>query len=303
MAIDIQQLINSNFGIGLFSTIARLIPVQYGHRLANFTADRIATHSDSRLVRAVRANQWVISGEKLDKQDLDQAVRDTFRNSARSIFDLYHYLPNPAATKRLVVFNDAIQKLAKRPELGQRGLMVVGLHISNFDLVLRAFTLQGIRPLILTIPDPRGSQRVEYEIRRKTGMNLVPTSLATLRQALKYLQQGGVVMTGIDRPIPQPKYRPEFFGRPADLPTHHVYLAAKAHVPVMIIVTIWKPGGKNYVFTSDLIEMESHPDQNTEILRNAGKVLSVGEEFIRQAPRQWGMTLPVWPEALDQMPV
>jgi lauroyl/myristoyl acyltransferase len=302
MAIDIQQLINSNFGIGLFSTVARLIPIRYGHRLANFAADRIATHSDSRLVRAVRANQWVVSGEMPDKHALDQAVHETFRNSARSIFDLYHYLPNPAATRRLVVFNDTVQQLARRPEFGQRGLMIVGLHISNFDLVLRTLTLQGMRPLILTIPNPQGSQRVEYEIRKKTGMNLVPASLGTLRQAIKYLERGGIVLTGIDRPIPEPKCRPQFFGRPADLPTHHVYLATKAHVPVMIIVTIWKPDGKNDVFTSDLIEMESHPDPNIEMLRNAEKLLRIGEEFIRQAPRQWGMALPVWPEALDQMP-
>ena len=184
MAVDIQQIINSGFGIGLFSSVARLIPIRYGHRLASFAADRIAAHSDSRMVRAVRANQWVISGETLDKQALDQAVRETFRNSARSIFDLYHYLPNPAATRRSVVFNAAVQQLVQRPEFDQRGLMVVGLHISNFDLVLRALTLQGMRLLILTIPNPQGSQRVEYEMRKKTGMNLVPASLGTLRQAI-----------------------------------------------------------------------------------------------------------------------
>jgi KDO2-lipid IV(A) lauroyltransferase len=302
MAIDIQQIINSSFGIGLLSTVARLIPVRLGYRLADFAADRIAAHPDSRMVRAVRANQWVISGEMLDKQALDQAVRETFRNSARSIFDLYHYLPNPTATRRLVVFNAAVQQLVRRPEFDQHGLMVVGLHISSFDLILRALTLQGMRSLILTIPDPQGSQRVEYEMRKKTGMNLVPASLGSLRQAIRYLQQGGVVLTGIDRPIPKPKCRPQFFGRPADLPTHHVYLAAKAHVPVMVMATIWKPDGKNDVFTSDLIEMESHPDSDVEMLRNAEKVLSIGEGFIRQAPRQWAMTLPVWPEALDQMP-
>ncbi len=177
-----------------------------------------------------------------------------------------------------------------------------GTHGNPFDLVLRTLTLQGMRPLILTIPDPQGSQRVEYEMRKKTGMNLAPASLGTLRQAIRHLQQGGVVLTGIDRPIPKPKCRPQFFGRPADLPTHHVYLAAKAHVPVMVIATIWKLEGTNDIFTSDLIEMESHPDPNVEMLRNAEKVLSIGEVFIRQAPRQWTMTLPVWPEALGQMP-
>ena len=255
------------------------------------------------MVRAVRANQWVISGETLDKKALDQAVYETYRNSARSIFDLYHYINDPSAIKRLIVFNTTFQQLIQRPEFNQRGLMLLGLHISNFDLALRAFTLQGNRPLILTIPDPQGSQRVEYEMRKKSGMNLVPASLGTLMQAIKYLQQGGVVMTGIDRPIPKPKYRPRFFGKPADLPVHHVYLAAKAHVPVMVMVAIQQADGKNHIFTSDPIEMESHPDADTEILLNAEKVLSIGEDFIRQAPNQWSITLPVWPEALDQTPI
>jgi len=144
---------------------------------------------------------------------------------------------------------------------------------------------------------------VEYEMRKKTGMNLVPASFSALRQAIRYLQQGGVVMTGIDRPIPEPKCRPRFFGRPADLPVHHVYLAAKAHVPVMVMVTIRLAGGKNHILTSDPIEMESHPDANMEMLRNAEKVLSIGEDFIRQAPNQWSVPLPVWPEVLDQTPV
>ena len=303
MVIDIQQIINSGFGINMLSTVARLIPAWFGYRLADFAADRIVAHPESRMVQAVRANQWVTSGEILDKEALDQAVYETYRNSARSIFDLYHYIHNPGAIEQLIVFNTTMQQLIQRPEFDQRGLMMVGLHISNFDMALRALTLRGMRAMILTIPDPQGSQRVEYEMRKKTGMNLVPASFSALRQAIRYLQQGGVVMTGIDRPIPEPKCRPRFFGRPADLPVHHVYLAAKAHVPVMVMVTIRLAGGKNHILTSDPIEMESHPDANMEMLRNAEKVLSIGEDFIRQAPNQWSVPLPVWPEVLDQTPV
>ena len=39
-----------------------------------------------------------------------------------------------------------------------------------------------------------------------------------------------------------------------------------------------------------------------EMLRNAEKVLSIGEEFIQRAPSQWSISLPVWPEALNQTP-
>jgi KDO2-lipid IV(A) lauroyltransferase len=156
--------------------------------------------------------------------------------------------------------------------------------------------------MVLTIPDPGGGRRVEFEMRKRTGMNLMPVSVITLRQAIKHLQGGGVVLTGIDRPIPDAKYRPRFFGRPASLPTHHVYLATKAHVPVMIMVTDLQPNGRYTVITSKPIEMESHPDRQVEMLRNAEKVLSIAETFIRKVPHHWIISLPVWPEALEQVP-
>jgi lauroyl/myristoyl acyltransferase len=302
MAFDIQQVINSKLGISIISAIAGVMPVRLGYYLADLVAARIVASPRSRLVRAVRGNQWVINGERLDKVDLDKAVQAAFRNSAHSIFNLYHYKLDPGTMERLVVFDATMRQLAGRPEFDQRGLMLVALHISDWDLVLRALSLQGMRPLMLTIPNPQGSQRVEYELRRRTGMNLIPTSVGTLRHALKYLSQGGVVMTGIDRPIPDPKIRPRFFGRPADLPVHHVFLAAKARVPVMVIVTIRLPDGKNHIFTSDPVEMESHPDADTELLYNAEQVLRISEDFIRRASSQWSISLPVWPEALDQMP-
>jgi lauroyl/myristoyl acyltransferase len=301
MTFNIQQVINSRYGISILSTIAGLIPVRLGYRLADLVAAQIAAHPDTLLVRAVRANQWVINGETLKEESLERAVQATFRNSARSIYNLYHYRLNQGTINKLVVITPTVQELFKRPEFDQRGLMVAALHLSDWDLVLRTLVILGMKPLMLTIPDPKGSQRVEYELRRRFGMNLVPTSVSSLRQALKYLQRGGVVMTGIDRPIPRPKTRPRFFGRPADLPLHYAYLAAKAHVPVMVMVTIRLQDGKNHILTSEPIEMESHPDAETEMLYNAEKVLTIGEGFIRQAPSQWSISLPVWPEVLEQI--
>jgi len=73
-------------------------------------------------------------------------------------------------------------------------------------------------------------------------------------------------------------------------------------VPVMVMVTMRQPDGKNHVMTSEPIEMEPCSDPDEELMRNAEKILRVGESYIRQAPRQWGMTLPVWPAALGMIP-
>lgn len=299
MAIDLQRISDSSFVISLVSTLGRTIPPQVGYALADFIARQLAHKRDSKMIRAVRANQWVVRGESLMGAALDQAVLETLRYSARSIFDLYHYNQNLEATRRLIFLDSTTRQLIERPEFDRRGLIVVGLHVSIFDLALQWLYIQGLRPLVLTIPEPRGGRRTEYERRKKTGLNLVPASVGAIRKALRYLQQGGIVMTGIDRPISEPKVYPRFFGRPAALPMHHIFLAVKAHVPVMVMAATLQPDGRYQILSSAFIEMDLHPDRDIEALQNAEKVLGVAEKFIRQAPQQWSISLPVWPDTLD----
>ena len=302
MGISLNKIINSRLGIGLVSLLAFLIPFPIGHRLTDRIGRRIAAHPDSDLVRAVRLNQWVARGCNPDPAALDRAVIETLQNSARTIFDLYHYLHNNPAAEKVIVLDKSVRPLLERPEFAARGVMVVGVHISNFDLVMRALTRKGLRPFLLTIPDPQGGRKIEFELRRKAGMNLHTPSLASLRAAIKYLQEGGAVMTGMDRPVPDPDVRPVFFGHPASLPTHHITLALKTGVPVVILVTIRREDGKSVIYASDPIEMDRFPDRKEELQRNAEKVIRVAEDFIRRSPGQWSMPIPVWPDLMDRVP-
>lgn len=300
--VDLQQVLNSSLSLRLASTLAGRLPPRVGYGMAYAIARQIARQRHSNVVRAVRANQWVIHGEVMDGETLDHVVGETFHYWARSIFDLYHYIETPEATGQLIVLEPSFQQLARRPEFDNRGLIIVGLHLSNFDLILQWLCRQVMKPLILTIPDPQGGRRVEYEMRKRTGLKLLPASLGAFRQAIKHLQQGGMVVTGIDRPIPSPQACPRFFGRPAALHMHHIFLATKARVPIVVAVTILQEDGKYHVFASDFIEMDSHPDPDVEMIRNAEKVLHIAEEFIRRAPEQWSVPLPVWPEIMDLVP-
>jgi hypothetical protein len=54
--------------------------------------------------------------------------------------------------------------------------------------------------------------------------------------------------------------------------------------------------------SSKPIEMEHASDHDREIIWNAERVLKQAETFIRLAPEQWNVPLPVWPELLDIVP-
>lgn len=299
---DLQQVINSSFSVRLVSALAQKLSPQVGYRMAELVANHIARQRDSRVVRAIRANQWVIHGETLRGEDLDRVVQKAFQHTGRCIFDMYHYMGKPDAAGQLIVLEPSFQQLFRRPEFDRRGLIIIGLHMSNFDLVFHWVCRQGMRPLAITIPDPQGGRRVEFEMRKRMGINLLPASVGALRQAVKHLQMGGMVLTGIDRPIPDPGVCPRFFGRPAALPLHHIFLATKAQVPLVIAVTNLQDDGKYHVFASECIEMDHDPDPSAEMLRNGEKVLSVAEHFIRRFPQQWSVPLPVWPQVMELVP-
>jgi lauroyl/myristoyl acyltransferase len=79
-------------------------------------------------------------------------------------------------------------------------------------------------------------------------------------------------------------------------------MAIKARVPIIVLATILRPDGRYHVLSSGIIEMQPHSNRRIEIINNAESVLQIAEEFIRQAPHQWSMTHPVWPEALVEVP-
>jgi lauroyl/myristoyl acyltransferase len=302
MSIDLQQVINSPIAVSLVSFLGRVIPPRIGYPVCDLIANWVATRRDSKVIQAVRVNQWMVHGADLEKEALDKVVWETFRNNAHNLYDLYHYIQSPEATQRMIILDPVARGLVERPEFGDHGLVILGLHLSNFDLVLQSICQQGFKAMVLTLPDPQGGRRMEYEMRRRTGMNLVPASVGTLRQAVKHLERGGMVLAGMDRPLPNPKFCPRFFGRAAPLPIHPIYLASKARVPVVIMAAIQQVDGRYHVMASEPVEMEEYPDNATANLRNAEKVLRRAEDFIRLAPEQWNMFLPVWPDVREKVP-
>jgi lauroyl/myristoyl acyltransferase len=71
---------------------------------------------------------------------------------------------------------------------------------------------------------------------------------------------------------------------------------------MIVMTSIVRPNGRCQILSSDLLEMQPHPDRDTEIIQNTERVLDIAADFIRQAPRQWAIFQPVWPESMAEVP-
>lgn len=302
MRLDPQAIINSRLGVGLALGLGRGLPPRAGYRLAGFVGHLIAGRGAWKMVRAVRANQWVVHGVKSSPEELDHAVRETFRNTGHSIYDLYHYIHEAEALFDLIEFDTTSLEFLERSHKKEGGLVLVGVHLCGFDLALQAAAIRGLDAMLITLPDLNGGYRWQFEMRKRIGVDIEPASVATLRKAIRRLREGQIVVMGIDRPFPGLKRRPRFFGRPTSLPIDHVRLALKAEVPVVVASCVLQPDGTYKFLISQEIPMESHPDKEAELLTNAEAVLRAAEEIICRAPHQWAMFYPVWPETMEEAP-
>ncbi len=296
----LTKFLNGSLPVRLGLLIGRLLNRKVGFKLADRIAWWVSGKTDLPMVKAVHANQRIVRGNEFSQDKLRSYTFQVFQTANRSLFDYFHYVRQPNELAKLITFSTSMLALQERVRQHQP-CIVVGPHVSNFDLMAYAITILGIRAQVLSAPNPTAAYQAQNRLRRKTGIDITPISVDSFRQALAKLRAGGVVVTGIDRPITESalqKYMPSFFGIPADLPVMHVRLAIETDVPIYVMSCIMQADQTYQLQVSAPIWIEPMPDLKTEIEHNAERVLFAAEDVIRQYPGQWVMFLPVWQEGL-----
>ncbi len=271
------------------------------NHLANFVGSVLASRRNSSMVRNISANQWVISGESLSKSQLQERTRETIRNIVGSLAEYFYYYQHPEEGFIKVILSpraeDAVRDIIER----KVPTILLGPHLGNFDLFGMSLTWLGVRPYVLSYPNPNNTYKAQNRMREAVGMDVHPISFSTFRDAKKALKAGYCVVTGLDRPLPEgedAKYRPRFFGRETALPVFYTRLALETNAAVRVACGIRRDNGDYFVDATDPIPMEKRDDLVEESVLNTESVLQSTEEFIRNAQSQWGMLYPVWPEVL-----
>ncbi len=280
--------------------IGRVLPRSWGLRLASGVGNILGSLKKNKMVKAIRANQYVIHNQQMSNEELDQAPKIIFRSAAKCMFDYFHFLRRPEILQEIISFDPEAQAAIARIQSHQP-TVVVCPHLSNFELMGYALALQGVKVQVLSFPNPNTSYRLQNRLREATGLDITPMDLSAFREARHRLRDGGSILTGLDRPldnVKEEKYRPRFFRYPTNLPVAYVRMALEANAPVFILAATSQPDGTYRLVGSPPIWMEASNILEDEILQNAEKVLRLAEPMIINHARQWAMFYPIWPQFL-----
>ena len=277
--------------------LARYIPPRGGNLIAAFAARLIVTTKPD-MYRAARANLRHVVGPDVSDAELGRMAHRLFLNVCRGYYELFHNVS--CGEVRVENFHPPVLLTPEartyfRQALDSgRGLFILGCHMSNFDLGgigMSQYIPAELQALSLASPPPG----FEFFNRlREMGHGIVtPITPRTLRDAMARLRAGGVVLTGVDRPIGEGNEPVEFFGATAYLPAGYIRIPLKTDCLVVTVSFIYEDG-VYWILANPPMEMERTGDRQQDIAINLRRVLAQIEAFIRRAPEQWMMFVPVW---------
>lgn len=305
--MSMLKRLSDHFTQGILSTaiaiaLSQGFPGWIGYPVARALGGLLSSRFFSPVVKAVRLNQWVAHDQKMTRRELNQATRAVFHSQARALYTFYHNLDRPERVKALVRISPKMQAVMDSSNQGGRGTLLLIPHLTGFDMGGLLLGLQHFRFLTLSYPNPPRGYEWQNKIRNDRGLEVMPMSFQSTQLARERLQEGGTVLTGIDRPHPGSGYTPLFFGRPAELPVAYIKLALRTNARVVVVGFMNLPDGTYEIDASDEIPMQPNPDPKAEMEENATRVLAAAEGFIRRNPAAWAMFYPVWPELEDELP-
>ncbi len=293
----LQRFLGSRIVTGTGMFLSRYVPSFVGYAGAGLIAGLINRLKPG-VYWVVLNNLRQVMGERADEETLHRLTRRVFYNNARNTYDLWRLVSRGREAIRSAFYFPPEARLHIEQGLRRgKGVIIAGTHTGNFDLGILALAAHGleVQVLGLAIP-PGGGFYLMDRMRARAGVRLTSIGVAALREAIARLRAGGIVLTGVDRPVGDEEAKVEFFGRPALLPTGHVRLALKTDAVILAAGNYHDPQKGYSVRVSPPLEMVRTGDPRHDLQANLQRVTAYLEAYVRTWPDQWAMFLPVWPE-------
>ena len=281
--------------LGFF--VGKCLPPRGGQYLSALVTRLITTFKPD-MYWTTRENLRHVLGSAVSDSELDQMLYRLFLNATRGYYELFHNVgrgilnieqfepPMRITPETLTYIQQGIAS--------GRGLMLLSVHMSNFDLALIGLPQHiPVEVQALSLSEPPPGFEFFNTLREKGSLIITPITPRSLRDAMGRLRRGGIVLTGVDRPIGKGDEPVTFFGATAYIPASYIRIPMRTDSLVMTLAVYYEDGVYHVVGNPPL-SMVRTGDRAADEETNLRRVLAEVEDFIRQRPDQWMMFVPVW---------
>jgi len=292
----LQDFISSKLMTRLGIVIGQHTPRRVGYGLARIAAGVIARRKPE-VYWTVRANLRQILGPEAEDLALHRMTHQVFFHAGQTYYDFFHAIGQPKEVlAEAVPIPDEILAFARAETARGQGVLVLAAHMSNFDLLGLSMGARDLPIQMLSLANPQAGFHLLNYLRATAGFEVTPITPQSLRAAIRRLKSGGIVLTGVDRPIPEDRELVEFFGRPAYLPVGPVRLALMTGALVIMASCYYEPDKGYALKVTEPLEMIRTGDRKRDLMTNVRRVADILEQHVRARPEQWMMFHPFWPE-------
>lgn len=267
-------------GLALFRMLGAERASNFGGRLAR-TVGPLLPWSE----RARRNLRFVMP--ELSKAEIEEIVRSTWQNSGR-VFGEMTYMEHMVETGRAFALPEDVAVLRAAKE-GERPIICVGAHLSNFELVSAVAASYGF-PLTAVYRAPNNPivDRMWRRLRPTTEM--LPKGAEGARGAMRALSKGGNLALLVDQKFNEGIAVP-FFGKPAMTTPAPAHFAARFKAPI-ILGWVERLGPARYQVRAELVEPvepkgRSVAERNAAATATTAKISKRLEHHIRPNLADW----------------
>lgn len=264
------------------------MPLTLVYRLAEF-AGLAAYYLVPAARRGLEANIAHVTGDSPNSRRVRSAAIHVFQADAKNWVDTLRIRSISDSALLGTVHVQGWEYLDRAVAEG-RGVILLGLHLGNFDLVGQVLLARGYN-LIVPVERMRPQALHDFLVdgRRSRGMRLVTVDEAP-KVLLRTLREGKLVGVTGDRQIAGKGMCVEFFGQPATLPRGPVSLARLTGAPILLAYSIRLPSNAFQGYIAPPLYMSRTTDEAAG-MREVARLL---ETPIRKHIDQWLAFSPVW---------
>ncbi len=240
-----------------------------------------------------------VLGADADPATVGVEVRRVFQSVAKYYVDLLASTRfNVEALRRRGVRAEGLEHLHAELDAG-RGVILASAHYGCPEIPLQAARAWGLRFLVLAEPlEPPQLSDLFVGLRAAHGHRTLTVSYASLKEAMRTLRRGGIVLLLVDRDIQGRGVSVPYFGVETTMPTGAVELARATGASLVPVLSRRLRDGGAVVTLQPALRLERTGDRQADAQANVAALLQRFEAQIRADPGQWLVLQSLWSRRL-----